>query len=210
MASITAGAALVVSHHAEFDRQFLEKRFPLFESMRFGCSMADVPWHEEGYTGVKLEWLAFKHCGLFYDAHRAELDCYMGIHLLSTTLPSGRKAMDCVLDAARQHCTRLYACGADFQARHVLKARGYHWNDGSNGRPKAWWIDVRAGEADLEERDWISAIACSAKPVGFSFDSRQRFSDRIESGSPGKGDPKGGDPRNYSGITEHDPKRWYL
>jgi DNA polymerase-3 subunit epsilon len=23
-----------------------------------------------------------------------------------------------------------------------LKARGYRWSDGSDGRPKAWWIEV--------------------------------------------------------------------
>jgi DNA polymerase-3 subunit epsilon len=175
---IAKDAALVVAHHAEFDRPFLEERFSVFQSLRWGCSMVDVPWHDEGYTSVKLEWLAFKHQNLFYDAHHADLDCYMGIHLLSTRLPSGRRVMDCVLDAARQHYTRLFACGTDFEARHILKARGYKWNDGSNGRPKAWWIDVRAGDPELAERAWLSDNVFSHL-VGFRFDATARFSDRI-------------------------------
>lgn len=175
---IAGGAALVVAHHAEFDRQFIEERFPVFSGLRWGCSMADVPWQDEGFTSTKLEWLAFKHCGLFYDSHQADVDAFMAIHLLSTKLPSGRRVMDCVLDAARQQWVRVWAVGADFQKRHVLKQRGYHWDDGTNGRPKAWWIDVKS--ADLaEEREWLGAAAGGAHLQVDRFDARQRFSDRV-------------------------------
>ncbi len=40
-------------------------------------------------------------------------------------------------------CDRL-----DGSPRHHLKARGYRWSDGSEGRPKSWWIEV--DEPDLE------------------------------------------------------------
>lgn len=26
--------------------------------------------------------------------------------------------------------------------KDALKIRGYRWNDGSDGRPKSWWIEV--------------------------------------------------------------------
>jgi DNA polymerase-3 subunit epsilon len=26
---------------------------------------------------------------------------------------------------------------------NILKARGYRWNDGSDGRPRSWWSDLQ-------------------------------------------------------------------
>ena len=31
-----------------------------------------------------------------------------------------------------------------------LKARGYRWSDGSDGRPKSWWIEVAEEALDDE------------------------------------------------------------
>jgi DNA polymerase III subunit epsilon len=173
------GCELVVAHHAAFDRPFLEKRFPSFSHYRFGCSMADVPWHEEGFTSVKLEWLAFRHLGLFYDSHSADIDCYMGIHLLANRLPSGRRAMDCVLEGARHTYARVFAAHSPFEFRHVLKRRGYRWNDGTNHLPKAWYRDVRVGNDYVEELQWLAAEGGCTQPAVHRFDSRRRFSNRI-------------------------------
>ncbi len=37
---------------------------------------------------------------------------------------------------------RVWAEQAAFQLKDSLKSRGYRWNDGSDGRPKSWFIDV--------------------------------------------------------------------
>jgi len=37
---------------------------------------------------------------------------------------------------------RLFAEGSPFDMKDVLKARGYRWNDGSDGRPKCWWVEI--------------------------------------------------------------------
>jgi DNA polymerase-3 subunit epsilon len=46
---------------------------------------------------------------------------------------------------------RTWAEGSPFDMKDVLKVRGYRWNDGTDGRPKAWWmkIDEEAFEAEL-------------------------------------------------------------
>jgi DNA polymerase-3 subunit epsilon len=31
-----------------------------------------------------------------------------------------------------------------------LKSRGYRWSDGSDGRPKSWWIEVDDAAVDDE------------------------------------------------------------
>lgn len=175
---IIAGAAIIVAHNAEFDRQFLEKRFPTFETMRFGCSQTDVPWLDNGYTSNKLEWLAFKHMGAFFDAHDAATDAYMGIHLLASQV-GARSGMSYMLDAARTKWVRLYAVNTPYDSRHVLKARGYIWRNGDDGQPKSWSIDSPMGEALEAECVWLEENVGGRYVEHVTFDSRKRFSARI-------------------------------
>jgi DNA polymerase-3 subunit epsilon len=37
---------------------------------------------------------------------------------------------------------RIFAEHSPFEMKDHLKARGYRWSDGSDGRPKSWWIEV--------------------------------------------------------------------
>lgn len=184
VADMLDGVTLVVCHHADFDRRFLEKRWPQFRSLRFGCSMTDVPWRKYGYSSVKLEWLAFKHCNMFYDNHRADLDAYMGVHLLSTKLPSAETALSYVLHAARRRYVRIFATRAPYEKRHVMKRRGYKWSPGEDGQPKAWWIDVEVGQGGYEESRWLATEVygfddIESNLVCHSFDATRRFSNRI-------------------------------
>jgi len=66
---------LVVAHNAKFDRMFMEKRFPIFETLPWACSFAQVDWPGEGVGSAKLEYIAYQY-GLFYGAHRADVDCF--------------------------------------------------------------------------------------------------------------------------------------
>ncbi len=43
-----------------------------------------------------------------------------------------------------------FAENAPFDLKDVLKARGYRWSDGSDGRPKSWWIEVAEEELEAE------------------------------------------------------------
>jgi DNA polymerase-3 subunit epsilon len=35
-------------------------------------------------------------------------------------------------------------------SKDILKARGYKWNDRSDGQSKSWWTEVDAEESDAE------------------------------------------------------------
>ncbi len=140
--AILAPSVVVIAHNAAFDRVFLESSFPEFETKAWACSMKDIPWADEGIESVKLDYLAWRQ-GFFFDGHRAIVDCLAGIHLLSKPLPvSQNPALKLMLDSARQKEYRLWAVGSPFEAKDILKSRGYRWNAGENGQPRAWYVDI--------------------------------------------------------------------
>lgn len=135
-------AALVVAHNAGFDRRFMERLSGAFVTLPWACSWAEVPWADEGFDSAKLGHLAAAH-GFFHDGHRAVHDCHAGIEILSRTLPrSGRTALDILLESARQPRWHIQAVRAPFERKDSLKRRGYRWCDGSDGRTRAWSVDV--------------------------------------------------------------------
>lgn len=139
---IIENAAVIIAHNANFDRAFLENKFPIFGKKAWACSMRDIPWSEEGVGSVKLEYIAFK-LGFFYDGHRAKNDCLAGIHVLANQLPLSKdSALKVLLDNARMKEYRIWAEGSPYATKDILKARGYHWNSGDNNRPRSWFIDV--------------------------------------------------------------------
>jgi len=143
-------AVIVIAHNAKFDRGFCENLHDAFKDISWACSIADINWNEEGLEGVKLEYLAYKY-GFFYEGHRATIDCYAAIELLSNTLPtSGELVLKRLLDTARQVTIRLWAMNAPFDKKDLLKERKYRWSDGSNGSKKSWYIDVPEDAYDDE------------------------------------------------------------
>lgn len=149
VAEIADSADLIIAHNAGFDRRFAEKAFPVFSTKAWACSMTQVPWREELFEGLKLEYLAMK-CGFFFDGHRAAIDCQAVIELLSRPLPkSGNLALQVLLDEARSSTYRIWAEGSPFDFKDTLKARGYRWNPGNDGKSKSWYRDVH--EDDLDE-----------------------------------------------------------
>lgn len=148
---LLADAVLVIAHKASFDRPMLERRVPSFTEKHWACSCDDIPWEAEGLRGRSLEWLAFKQCQMFYEAHRAESDCGMAVHLLSTTLPkSGRRCLEALLESARRKTVRVWAIGSDYATKEILKRRRYFWNDRGDGGPRAWTRDIPEDELDTE------------------------------------------------------------
>ena len=144
-------ADLIIAHNARFDRPFCERLFKRFQVKAWACSHSEVPWSEFGYEGSKLGYL-LAQCGWFHQGHRAVDDCHALLQVLTTPLASdARLPFRNLLESARKSLLRIWAEGSPFDMKDVLKARGYRWNDGADGRPKSWWVEVaeEAGEAEL-------------------------------------------------------------
>jgi DNA polymerase-3 subunit epsilon len=143
-------ADVVLAHNAAFDRPFVERISSVFADKPWACTMCDVPWKAEGVEGRRLsDLLSGFH--YFFEAHRAVDDCEAGIALLTMRLPqSGERVLGRVLATARQSSWRIFADGAPFETKDLLKHRGYKWNADPEIGPRAWWMDVTRDLVDPE------------------------------------------------------------
>ncbi|MGY3692199.1 hypothetical protein ACVIGA_002279 [Bradyrhizobium sp. USDA 3240] len=64
--------------------------------------------------------------------------------------PRARRALALLLETARKPTVRIWAEQSPFDVKDLLKRRGYRWSDGSDGRPRSWYIDLGETSADEE------------------------------------------------------------
>lgn len=130
----------VIAHNATFDRPFCEKLAPGFDMKPWACSVSEIDWTSLGFEGTKLGYLVWQ-AGLFHNGHRAVDDVLAPFpRLLAST---GRDRL------------RVHAIGFPFHTKEVLKARGYRWWDGSDGRANRQMGDV-IGQRQTTGRGAIS------------------------------------------------------
>jgi DNA polymerase III subunit epsilon len=152
--AVIEDAHLIVAHNAAFDRPMVEKHWPMFETKHWACSLVDVDWKSEGLGSAKLDYLLMRQ-GWFHDGHRALSDALATIFLLSLPLPvSGKSALAALLECARRPLRAVRAEETAFEQRAALKGRGYRWDEGATGRPKAWWKLTDDPQAEI---DWLRA-----------------------------------------------------
>ncbi|WP_234902034.1 3'-5' exonuclease [Agrobacterium rubi] len=176
-------AALIVAHNAAFDRRFIEHLSPVFIGKPWACSMTQIDWTSAGFEGTKLAYLAMG-AGFFYDRHRAVNDCLAAIELLaSRQQKSNTPFMAQLLERARTPTWRIWAEGAPYEVKDVLKARGYRWN--GEGKPRAWYTDVD-DHARKSELDFLRAeiYRREAAPSTTKITAYERFSIRSSSIEP--------------------------
>ena len=58
--------------------------------------------------------------------------------------------------SARTPSYRIWALGAPFDKKDVLKQRRYRWSNGEGALPKAWYTSLTEGEIDTEQA-WLSS-----------------------------------------------------
>jgi DNA polymerase-3 subunit epsilon len=178
--TLATPANLIIAHNAAFDRCFLERRFPLFVDKPWACSKGQVPWAEEGLGSAKLDYLLSRF-GFFFDDHRAMADCRAVLHLLSLSLPrSGRPILPLLLANARRRAFRIWALEAPIDCKDLLKQRGYRWNGGEDGRPRAWYRDLDRdllAEEELFLAEKVYGGECRHERVRIDYSNR--FSDRV-------------------------------
>ncbi|KQV83367.1 3'-5' exonuclease [Rhizobium sp. Root1220] len=143
-------ADLIIAHNAGFDRPFCEAFSPIFLGKAWACSNAEVDWSARGYEGTKLGYLTGQ-AGYFHDGHRAIDDCYALLEVLAReTANVPRTAFAEIYEASQRARVRVFAENSPFDMKDHLKSRGYRWSDGSDGRPKCWWIEVDDASLDDE------------------------------------------------------------
>lgn len=141
-AFVDDSVVVVIAHNSTFDRKFAERYWPVIEHKAWGCSMSEIDWRAHGFAGAQLGYL-LNGAGFFHQAHRAVDDCHALLEVLAFELPStGAPALALLLETARRKTLRVWAEQSPFELKDSLKRRGYRWNDGTDGRPKSWYIDV--------------------------------------------------------------------
>lgn len=142
VSSFVDEAVIVIAHNASFDRKFAERYWPIFQRKAWGCSATEVEWRKHGFEGSRLGYL-LNGTGYFHQAHRAVDDCHALLEILAFELPNASSpALAVLLEQARKKTIRVWAEQSSFDLKDILKRRGYRWSDGSDGRPRSWYVDV--------------------------------------------------------------------
>jgi DNA polymerase-3 subunit epsilon len=180
VASFVSDAVLIVAHNANFDRRFAERYWPQFEKKPWACSATEVEWRKHGFDGSRLGYL-LAGVGLFHQAHRAIDDCRALIEILSADVPKlNRSAFAVLLERARRKTIRIWAEQSPFELKDTLKKRGYRWSDGSDGRPRSWYIDVDEASQEAEIEFLQAAIYLrNVDPRIQMMSAMNRFSSRV-------------------------------
>lgn len=174
-----APASIVISFNAAFDRPMVEKHWPeVFTRKPWACAMTEIDWKGEGFEGTKLSHL-LTCIGAFYDKHNALWDCRAVAALLRRKLPSGADPMSQLLANARRSTMRCWAEGASFDKKEGLRMRGYRWNNGDDGRLRAWYRDV-CEDSHAAEIAYLRDVILGphAKPPVTGITAYDRFSHR--------------------------------
>lgn len=136
---------LVIAHNASFDRGFLHKDFPVSDDCFWACSKEDIDWREKGFSCRVLQHLCNDH-GFYYEGHRAEIDCMSLLKLVNIKNKDGKTTyLNDLINAAFQKEFILFADGAPFESKDILKNAFFRW-DAIN---KVWSKKIKEG--DIEE-----------------------------------------------------------
>jgi DNA polymerase-3 subunit epsilon len=114
----------------------------VFCNKAWACSNAEIEWSARGFEGTKLGYLAGQ-AGYFHEGHCAVDDCFALLEVLDRKVEGDYLSPFAELyRASQQSRVHIFAENSPYDFKGHLKARGYRWSDGSEGRPKSWWIEV--------------------------------------------------------------------
>lgn len=161
-------ASCVVAHHAAFDRPYVEHRLPGARGLDWACTFRQVDWRGRGFDGRALGYL-LQQAGYFFRPHRAAADVDALVQLLRHRADDGTTVLAELLGRMRAPSWMVYADGASFDAKDVLKARGYRWDPDR----RAWWTEI-ADDTRTAEEFWLAtnvyAAGCGARAMAPRFE----------------------------------------
>lgn len=177
---IIGDASLIIAHGAPNRRPFLEKVCERFACLPWACCETQVPWLAEGFASAEIRDILQGH-GKFYGTNRAFRRCEALIEIIALPLPkSGKPTLGVLLNAVRRPTFRIWALGAAASTRDLLISSGYSWNDGNDGRVRAFSKEVPAegiqAEQDFLESFWFDGLV---DPRIQTIDAVDRFSERL-------------------------------
>ncbi len=179
---ILESTKVLIAHNAAFDRVFCERLDRAFVDKPWACSQYDAPWDAADIRSMKLDYIANQY-GLFYQGHRAEVDCRLLLEVLATEHPGFEyNALKAMLENARREAVRIYAMDSKFETKETLSKRGYRWGAGENGHEKAWYREVPKAEYEAEVA-WLQANVYGGAKFSLIIDSvnaLNRYSGRRE------------------------------
>ena len=141
-------SSLVIAHNAGFDRGFAHIDFPVSDECFWACSKEDIDWHAKGFSCRVLQHLC-NDCGFYYEGHRAEIDCMSLLKLISIKNKGEEITyLKNLIDAAFLKEFVLFADGAPFESKDILKNAGFRW-DAIN---KVWSKKIKENSvSDMKE-----------------------------------------------------------
>lgn len=182
VARLLERADLIVAHNARFDCPWIVRRWPQLADKAWACSLREIDWSALGFTdGHGLQHLLYAHGWFSRATHRAAADVWSLFWLLQQERwdPVSEEGDACdgedhdeaertlrthlqrLLEASSAMTMKFLAVGAPYSMRHLLRARGYHWDAGAD---RVWWREVAEADAEAEQiwlrRNGIAAPRC--------------------------------------------------
>ncbi len=142
--SLCKESRLIIAHNAVFDRGFMHVEFPVSDQCFWACSKDDIDWKAYGFSCRVLQHLCNDH-EFYYDGHRAEIDCMSLLKLISMKNNNNSVYMKDLLNNAFMKEYIVFADGAPFESKDILKNAFFRW-DATN---KVWSKKIK--ENSLEE-----------------------------------------------------------
>lgn len=138
---IISESDFILAHNAGFDRPMIEavKEIRDISASKFwACSFKQVDWSSKGFISSKQELLSIFH-GFHYSGHRALTD----IDALANLLMQGDYLKE-ILANAKIKQVSVNCIKAPFDAKDLLKSKGFFWN-----APSKFWSKL-VSETELE------------------------------------------------------------
>lgn len=160
VAQFLQGVDYVIAHNARYDRPVLSRAIPVFDEMRWQCSMKEVDWAGLGISSRALDYLIYK-AGYFHAGHRALADCEALLAVLSHQFLEGISPLQSMHEGLADKAWILLCVGAPFETKDAMKQRGYRWNPGDTPGDvpvKCWSTPEIIGKpALLDELAWLES-----------------------------------------------------
>ena len=149
--SLLEPAELVIAHNAKFDRAFCERLDDGFPPQGLGLFGRRGALAQGSASRAPSSAIWSTVAAWFHYGHRAVDDCHALLEVLAYEV-GGASSFSHLLQSSGRTRVRVWAEWAPFDMKDVLKARGYRWSGGGDGRPKAWWTEVDEDDLAVELR----------------------------------------------------------